>query len=93
MKKNSFLLASMACLMPIAANAQGNNENKVDLTPQIHGTIRGKYEYQTEEGEAALRCAMRVSASRVKWRSLWNIRPRLTSLTRVRLKCLMHIRG
>lgn len=44
-------MASMACLMPIAANAQGNNENKVDLTPQIHGTIRGKYEYQTEEGE------------------------------------------
>lgn len=39
-----------ALLLTPAAWAQDVRE-KVDLTPQIHGTIRGKYEYQTEEGE------------------------------------------
>ncbi len=33
--------------LPVAAQ----DDDKVDLTPEIHGTIRGKYEYQTGEGE------------------------------------------
>lgn len=33
--------------LPMAAQ----DEDKVDFTPHVHGTIRGKYEYQTEEGK------------------------------------------
>lgn len=33
--------------LPVAAQ----DEDKVDLMPRVHGTIRGKYEYQTEEGK------------------------------------------
>ena len=32
----------------IAGDAQ---EKKTEFTPEIHGTVRSKYEYQTEEGE------------------------------------------
>ena len=31
--------------------SDSDNNDKVDLTPHIHGTVRAKYEYQTEEGE------------------------------------------
>lgn len=30
---------------------QAQESDKVDRTPQLHGTLRGKYEYQTSEGE------------------------------------------
>lgn len=41
-----------AALMLLSAAAQAQTEKeKTDLTPQIHGTLRGKYEYQTEEGK------------------------------------------
>lgn len=33
--------------LPMAAQ----DEDKVDFKPHVHGTIRGKYEYQTEEGK------------------------------------------
>ena len=33
-----------------AVEAQ-QKEKKVDYTPHVHGTVRAKYEYQTEEGE------------------------------------------
>ncbi|MCD8290821.1 MAG: OprO/OprP family phosphate-selective porin [Prevotella sp.] len=39
-------LALCACCF-----ANGQDEKKVDLTPNIHGTLRGKYEYQTQEKE------------------------------------------
>ena len=45
MKKNLIVAAVMACAA-MSAMAQD-----VDLTPKIGGTIRSKYEYQTEEGE------------------------------------------
>ena len=45
MKKNLIVAAVMACTA-MSAMAQD-----VDLTPKIGGTIRSKYEYQTEEGE------------------------------------------
>lgn len=49
-KQITTLLAAL--LVTVTAQAQDEREKeKVDLTPQIHGTIRGKYEYQTEEGE------------------------------------------
>lgn len=50
MNTKHFLVVSLALLaaMPVMA---GDDDDKVDLTPKIHGTIRGKYEYQTEEGE------------------------------------------
>ncbi len=37
-----------ALWMATSVHAQ---ENRMDLTPQIHGTVRGKYEYQPEEKE------------------------------------------
>jgi len=50
MTKKQFM--TLAATLLLAATAQGQEEKgKTDLTPQIHGTIRGKYEYQTEEGE------------------------------------------
>lgn len=42
------LAAMLAAATPTVAQ---DDNDKVDLTPQIHGTIRGKYEYQTSEGE------------------------------------------
>lgn len=40
-------LLALCVVMPLHAQEEG----KVDLTPKVHGTIRGKYEYQTEEGD------------------------------------------
>ena len=45
MKKNLIVAAVMAC---VAMSAMAQD---VDLTPKIGGTIRSKYEYQTEDGE------------------------------------------
>lgn len=42
------MLTALLAAFAVTAFAQ---DDKVDLTPQVHGTIRGKYEYQTEEGE------------------------------------------
>ena len=36
--------------LAMAQNTDNENE-KVDLTPQLHGTVRGKYEFQTDEGK------------------------------------------
>lgn len=44
------LLASFAMFAAMPVSAEDDGE-KVDRTPKLHGTIRGKYEYQTEEGE------------------------------------------
>lgn len=42
----------LTALMLTAATAYAQqSDNDIDLTPTIHGTLRGKYEYQTEEGE------------------------------------------
>lgn len=38
--------------LPVAAQSGNDESEKVDLTPHIHGTVRGKYECQTEEGES-----------------------------------------
>lgn len=51
MDKKLLVLASMALCIAMPAIAEGDNDDKVDITPKIHGTIRGKYEYQTEEGD------------------------------------------
>lgn len=61
------LLAAMVPAMAMADNTSDKSEKKADspqhgdnisgytegekYTPVIHGTVRGKYEYQTEEGE------------------------------------------
>lgn len=50
MNKKKILALSFVLCASVSAMAQEDND-KVDLTPQIHGTLRGKYEYQTEEGE------------------------------------------
>ena len=42
-----FFIAAMLATA-IAGDAQ---EKKTEFTPEIHGTVRAKYEYQTEEGE------------------------------------------
>ncbi len=46
-KKLPAALFVLCMALPVAAQ----DDDKVDLTPEIHGTIRGKYEYQTGEGE------------------------------------------
>lgn len=51
MDKKLLVLASMALCIAMPAIAEGDDDDKVDMTPKIHGTIRGKYEYQTEEGD------------------------------------------
>ena len=50
MDKKFLLLASFAMFAAMPVSAEDDDE-KVDRTPKLHGTIRGKYEYQTEEGE------------------------------------------
>ena len=47
--KKMFLMAALLMVSVASVNAQ--EEEKVDKTPKIGGTIRSKYEYQTEEGE------------------------------------------
>ena len=42
-----FFIAAMLAIA-IAGDAQ---EKKTEFTPEIHGTVRSKYEYQTEECE------------------------------------------
>lgn len=46
--KKMFLMAALLMVSMASVNAQ--EEEKVDKTPKIGGTIRSKYEYQTEEG-------------------------------------------
>ena len=50
MRKITVFLAILACL-PAAHRALAQEENKVDYTPAIHGTIRAKYEYQNRNQE------------------------------------------
>ena len=50
-KRKIVLAAVVAAAVPAFAQSNGDDSEKVDLTPEIHGTVRGKYEYQTEEGE------------------------------------------
>ena len=52
--KTKFTLAAitMAIFSSSESMAQTNqSEKEQKFMPEIHGTIRGKYEYQTEEGE------------------------------------------
>lgn len=45
-------IASVMLAMCVALPAMAeDDEDKVDRTPEVHGTIRGKYEYQPEEGQ------------------------------------------
>ena len=39
-----------AAVMPAMAQADGDKEEKVNYVPEVHGTVRGKYEFQTGEG-------------------------------------------
>ncbi len=49
MKKKT--MALLLCAMMSAAVFAQDEKKEVDRTPKIGGTIRSKYEYQTEEGE------------------------------------------
>lgn len=42
------VLLAVCVALPVMAE---DDEDKVDRTPEVHGTIRGKYEYQPEEGQ------------------------------------------
>ena len=46
-----FLLLALSAIFAVVPMSAQDDGDKVDRTPKIHGTIRGKYEYQTEEGE------------------------------------------
>lgn len=52
-KKSKTVALAMMCaaVLPALAQTSDDGNGKVDLTPEIHGTVRGKYEYQTSEGE------------------------------------------
>ena len=46
------MIVSVLLAMCVALPAMAEDEEaKVDRTPEVHGTIRGKYEYQPEEGQ------------------------------------------
>lgn len=49
MYNKKLILPLLALCVGLPLHAQ--EEDKIDLTPKVHGTIRGKYEYQTEEGD------------------------------------------
>jgi hypothetical protein len=49
MNNKKLILPLLALCVGLPLHAQ--EEDKVDLTSKVHGTIRGKYEYQTEEGD------------------------------------------
>lgn len=49
MNNKKLILPLLALCVGLPLHAQ--EEDEVDLTPKVHGTIRGKYEYQTEEGD------------------------------------------
>ena len=46
-----FLLLALSAIFAVVPMSAQDDGDKVGRTPKIHGTIRGKYEYQTEEGE------------------------------------------
>ncbi len=60
MKKTSLLVLAFMLTLPLAAQSTGNNEDgkaidkekleTKDYLPEVHGTIRSKYEYQTGMG-------------------------------------------
>ena len=43
---------SLVLCVALAANAQNDEEKEVKYMPEFHGTVRAKYEYQTEDGES-----------------------------------------
>lgn len=45
-------MAFVCVAFPAMAQTANGEDEKVDLTPRINGTVRGKYEMQTEEGES-----------------------------------------
>ena len=49
--KNIYLMVALLMAQAATANAQEKDEKSFANTPKIGGTIRSKYEYQTEEGE------------------------------------------
>lgn len=58
------LLLSLFAMTAQAQKYDNGEEEKVDRMPKIHGTIRSKYEYQTEEGEGRFEVrTARVSVS------------------------------
>lgn len=46
-KKKTLLYLMM--VLPLATSSLAQEKEKTDLTPHIHGTIRGKYEYQPDD--------------------------------------------
>lgn len=67
MNKKTTTMLLLLSLLAMTAQAQkydNGEEEKVDRMPKINGTIRSKYEYQTEEGEGRFEVrTARVSVS------------------------------
>ena len=49
MKQISILALSILLALPAAADEGKEGKPKTDYRPVVHGTLRGKYEYQPEE--------------------------------------------
>ena len=67
MKKKTYLLMALA-MVSMGMNAQNSEKSSLEnnvpefvKTMKIGGTIRSKYEYQTEKGRDDLRCVRPVS--------------------------------
>ena len=56
-RRLSFLLLSILGIMPVVAD----DNNKVDLTPELHGVIRPRWEMDTKGGGKPLSAAQRPS--------------------------------
>lgn len=82
MNNKKLILPLLALCVGLPLHAQ--EEDKVDLTPKVHGTIRGKYEYQTEEGDGRFKLETRVSVLKEKWQKLLNIKQKSTCRMRDR---------
>ena len=51
MNKKTMMTMAMLSMMTASAFAQASDGDTFDKTLKIDGTLRSKYEYQTEEGE------------------------------------------
>ena len=91
-----FLLATAAYGQAKEDAGDGKQLNKQtmelkDYLPEIHGTIRGKYEFQTETNESRFEVRMPVSVFREMYILSLLIRRKSTCPTKAPSRCSMRI--
>ena len=93
MKKIAILALGLLPALPAAADEGKEEKAKTDYRPVVHGTLRGKYEYQPEEkaGRFQVRTA-RVSIEG-KVAPVVLTKPKSTCPTKAKSKCWMPTPG